>query len=106
MAQLPRSSRVIQRLSIDPLTFEQHALLSILDALNQTAYFSMINARRDMTSEGWQKVVKNVPQTTPRPGQEPIDNKRVQHVRARDGHMAIEQFKRNVLLQRSLADRA
>lgn len=104
MGQLPRSSRITKHYCKDLLTFEQHTLVSILDAMNQAAYFSMIAAQQGLSSSTWQKVLRGVPDSTRRPGQEP-PVKVVHHVSARDGHAAIEQFKRNAVIRATLAGR-
>jgi hypothetical protein len=71
MARLPKDCRLYKLVIKDPLSYQDHLLMSILDAARTGAYFSMAAARGAITDKGaWKKIAANAPQALPRPGDE------------------------------------
>lgn len=103
MASLPHEGRLYRLVSEDPVTFSDHIQISIIDALNTTAYYSMIAAQGAVSKKAWRGVVKNAPTPMTRPGQKPPE-KNIQHIRAVDGLAAVQAWKRNAISQAKIAN--
>lgn len=70
MSQLPPHSRIYRKASKDPLTFDQHMELSGIDVLRRIEYFSMVGALSQLDKSAKQKVIDDIPEPIPRPGDE------------------------------------
>lgn len=87
MAQLPRESRLFRIISDEPITFDEHLLMSIIDAARQTAYFASVSAMAGIDKKYRAKVLNDAPDPIRKPPEE--SKKKVLNVPARDAKAAV-----------------
>lgn len=93
LSQLPRDSRLYKSVvggTEDPLTYQEHMMLALIDSARAAAYFSMIAAQAQCDKKAWGAVIKGMPQPIPRPGQKPEEKgAKALNVRPKDVKLAI-----------------
>jgi hypothetical protein len=103
LSQLPRDSRTYRNVSSDPLSFDQHLQMSILDALRVGAYYTMAGARAGFGNDkrAWASVIKRAPKPLERPGTPAPEKKRVtvpaKHAKAAVSRMIQSKIARRMM---------
>lgn len=89
MAQLPHESRVFRLISGEPFSFEEHLLISMIDAARTNAYFASVMAMTNIDKRYRAKILKAAPQPIRKP---PDAEKKVLKVPAREAKAAVSRI--------------
>lgn len=87
MTQLPHESRLYRIITGEPISFQEHLLMSIIDATRQGAYYSSVSAMAGVDKRYRGKVLSGAPDPIRKPPEE--SRKKVLNVPARDAKAAV-----------------